>query len=324
MRPHIWYFALSDCRGERRSTANATIEVEYELRIRQEGGSEFSYEAQFMLPVQVCAMLLLSAFVVWFAWRCRKCWLSTGGVLHPVLWYLTAGVLLQYVAQALHVRDLWRYRADGVGEWTIDALSSNLFLASEVLHTTLILMIAQGHTILPSRQGDSLTFMKLVAAGVLLLHAALVGFGRQQDGASSTHHENDGAVGWAILALRLLLYSWFLHCVRGSRQQGGFRLHPFLQQLEFAGSLYFLAYPLTFVVVQALAPYLRHPVMQGGLLVTRLASSAGLAKLFLSRGRYFRVSELGGSLLPSGGLSPTMLPSSRLGNGFYGGERKAE
>merc|ERR1719181_923336 len=121
--------------------------------------------------------------------------------------------------------------------------------------------------------------MKLVAAGVLLLHILLVGLGRLQDGASK-HHEHDGAVGWAILALRLLLYTWFLRSVQGSQQQGGFRLHPFLRQLQFVGSLYFLAYPLTFLVAQAFAPYLRHPVMQVGLLITRLASSAWLANLF--------------------------------------------
>merc|ERR1712039_376164 len=133
----------------------------------------------------------------------------------------------------------------------------NLFMASQVLHTTLILIIAQGHTLLPSSSGVisghgcDVRFMKGVVAVVLVLHAALVGLGKLQDGASFKHHENDGPVGWAILAIRLALYTWFLQSLHVLRQRAGFRLDAFLQQFRIAGSIYFLAYPVIFMVVQA-------------------------------------------------------------------------
>jgi hypothetical protein len=300
MRPHIWYFALSDCRPA--PGRNSTLDLEFEFRARQENGSEFSFEAQHMLLAQSLMLLIFTAFLAWFARRCQTSWRSTGGLLHPVVWSLSAAVGLQYVAQALHVIHLWRFEVDGVGAWSVDALSENLFMASQVLHTTLILIIAQGHTLLPSssEHGCDLAFMKRVAAAVLLLHAALVGLSKLQDGASFKHHENDGPVGWAILGIRLALYIWFLQSLRSLRLRTGFRLQAFLQQFQIAGSLYFLAYPVIFVVAQAFAPYLRHPIMQGGLLVTKLVSNAWLASLFLSRGSYFRVSALSASLLPGG------------------------
>jgi hypothetical protein len=311
VRPHIWYFALSDCRPS--PGRNSTLNLEFEFHARQENGSEFSFEAQHMLLAQTLMLCLFTVFLAWFARRCQTSWRSTGGVMHPVVWCLTAAVGLQYAAQALHVGHLWRFAFDGVGAWTIDALSENLFMASQVLHTTLILIIAQGHTLLTSSSGHGcdLALMKRIAAGVLVLHAALVGLGKLQDGASHKHHENDGLIGWAILAIRLALYVWFLKGVRALRQRGGFRLDAFLQQFRFAGSLYFLAYPVIFVIAQVFAPYLRHPIMQGGLLVTKLLSNAWLASLFLSRGSYFRVSALSASLLPGGGS-----PRGFEGGGF--------
>merc|ERR1712072_921946 len=152
-----------------------------------------------------------------------------------------------------------------------------------------------GYTLLPSR-GGRLIIVKWIALLSLFIHAALVSFSKLQDESACKYHENEGAVGWVLLSVRLLLLSWFVFAVQASQQQGGLRLHDFLQLFQVAGTIYFLAYPLLFMVVQIFAPYLQHPIMQIGLLAMQTASVVWLAELFLSRGTYFKISALSTSL----------------------------
>merc|ERR1712217_143430 len=135
----------------------------------------------------------------------------------------------------------------------------------------------------------------------MLAYSSVAGLRAMDDDAAYRHHEHEGAIGWAILVLRLLLFAWFLKSLQECQRAGGIRLHQVLQEFRVAGSVYFLAYPALLLVVQVFAPYLRHPIMHTGLLTMQLASSAWLASLFLSRGTYFRASVLSASMLPGGG-----------------------
>jgi hypothetical protein len=206
---------------------------------------------------------------------------------------------LQFVAHTLHTLHLWHYQADGSGIALLDLLSEVMFMLSQVVQTTLLIAIAMGYTLLPSRDGR-MVIVKWIALLSLVLHAGLVSFGKLQDESDSKYHENEGAVGWVLLTVRLLLLSWFVFATQASQEQGGMRLHDFFQRFRVAGVIYFLAYPLLFVVVQVFAPYLQHPVMQIGLSIMQTTSHVLLAELFLSRGLYFKVSALSTSLLPSG------------------------
>merc|ERR1712046_320257 len=119
-----------------------------------------------------------------------------------------------------------------------------------------------------------------------------VGFGKVQDESACKHHENEGAVGWVLLSVRLMLFGWFVLALQASQREGGLRLEHFLRSFRVAGSLYFLAYPVLFAAAQIFAAYLRHSVLQLGLLAMQTTSSVWLAHLFLSRGSYFKVSTL--------------------------------
>jgi hypothetical protein len=274
--------------------------VEYEIHFKQVDGSEFSIEMRYMLAWSCVALLGLTVLYLHYSKRCRGVW-NSAGALHPVIWILIAAALLQYAAQFLHLLHLWNYRGNGIGLWTLDALSEILFMLSQVVRTTIFIAIAMGYTLLPSATGQ-LGLMKAIAALALCVHAALVGFGKLQDDESCKYHENEGAVGWVLLTVRLLLLTWFVAAAQASQQKAGLKLQCFLRQFQLAGALYFLAYPAIFIVVQVFAPYLQHPVLQIGLMIMQTSSVVFLAELFLTRGAYFKVSSLGSSLLPSAGF----------------------
>jgi len=302
VRPHIWYFALSSCHG---SAHEAPIEVDYEVRMRQYDDSELSAEMRPMLPASVTALFCLTAFAGHFCARCRR-FRSNVGMVHPVILTLSAVIFAQWLAQAFHTIHLWIYRGDGVGEVTLDFISEVLFMLSQVVTSTLLILIAQGYTLLRSKMED-MELIRPIAIVVGIVHVVLVGLGKLQGDTSGKYHEHEGLVGWILLAIRILLYVWFASGVRDLRRKSGFRLHTFLQRFNFVGSVYFLAFPTIFTIVQVFAQYLQHPIMQVGLLTMQTASSFWLADLFLSRGEYYEVSDLSSSLLPGccGGFSPT-------------------
>jgi len=302
IRPHIWYFALSRCTD----AGNRMTELDYELSMRQFDESELSVEVRYMPIVTVAALLCLTGFLARFASRCRGLCRSMGNV-HPVIQTLAASVALQWLAQVSHSLHFLLYSQDGVGSAAVEAVAEVLFMVSQVLSSTLLIIIAQGYTLTRS-SGCGLDLVRHVAVAVAILHVVLVGHGKLQGEASYKYHGNEGAIGWTLLAVRLLLFAWFAVGLQSLKRKGGFRLQCFLKSFQLAGSLYFLAYPAIFVVAQLFAPYLQHPVMQIGLVAMQTASAFWLAHLFLSRGAYFEVSTLSACLLPGGKSGvPTLL-----------------
>jgi len=145
---------------------------------------------------------------------------------------------------------------------------------------------------------DTLELVKPTSLAVSIVHAVLVGISKAHGGTSVKNHENDDAIGWLLLAIRLVLFAWFLVATQAAQGKGGYQVQSFLHQFQITGSVYFLAYPLIFLVVQGCAPYLQHPIMQTGLLVMQTACNGWFASLFLTRGAYFKTSALSLPLLP--------------------------
>jgi len=297
VRPHIWYFALSDCRRSR--LGNATRDIDFEFVARQPSESHFSYEMMWMPSACFVAFVGLSLFLAWFVGKCRKFHQSAGS-LHPVIWVLASAVVLQYASHLFHGFHLWLYAGNGEGSQAVDTLAETFFMLSQVLQTTLLIGIASGYTLVP-QMTCSLDLLKWTVALVCLLHVMLVGGGKLQGEDANKHHEYEGGVGTILLVLRLALFAWFISSLRRCQAIGGIRLEAFLQRFACAGSVYFLSYPCLCLVTQVFAPYLRRPLLQIGLTAMQAASSAWLATLFLSRGEYFKASVLSASQLPGGG-----------------------
>mmetsp|Transcript_101155 Transcript_101155/g.325892 ORF Transcript_101155/g.325892 Transcript_101155/m.325892 type:complete len:445 (-) Transcript_101155:138-1472(-) len=294
-RPHIWYFAISDCDG---ALQNFTHRLRFEFKATQDTGSEFSIEMGWMPLANFVFLCGISAFVWKFIVQTRSFSRSSGSV-HPVIWTLSVAIVLQFIAQVFHTIHLWVYAYDGNGVKAMEVLSEILFMLSQVTQTSLLILIALGYTLLQSKIGE-LDLMIPMCFMVGVIHIMLVGFGKIKDDASYKYHENEGVVGWVLLVMRLLLYVWFLWAVQSSASEGGMKLQTFLRQYRAAGSLYFLAYPFIFIITKCFAPYWQHLVMAIGLMSMQMGSNLWLASLFLTRGEYFKVSTLSASSLPGG------------------------
>lgn len=295
-RPHIWYFAITDCNG----FFNRSTPIEFEFQARQFDESELSLEMRYLPMATSASLVCLTMLLLEHARRCQR-FKQSAGALHPVVWVLTLALGMQYIGQVFHFLHLERYDEDGEGIWAFDALAEMLNMLSQAVHAILLIAIAQGYTLSCPRM-DELRLMKPTAIAVMAIHASLVYVGKLQGdfSAAHRHHAHCGPVGWALLAIRVLLFVWFGNATRSTRERSGMHLQTFLDRFGFAGSVYLLAYPFVYVVAQVLAPYLRHPFMQVALLATQTMADLWLAALFLTRGAYFKVSELSASVLPGG------------------------
>merc|ERR1711865_449466 len=119
--------------------------------------------------------------------------------------------------------------------------------------------------------------------GIAMIHGMLVGLGKIQDDSASKFHENEGICGWVLLIMRLILYIWFMWaCGSTASDKGsGMKMRQFLSPFRAAGSLYFLSYPLIFLIFRQFAPYLQHRLTSIGLMVMQMCSNIWLSKLFL-------------------------------------------
>jgi len=295
VRPHIWFFALSDCD---QALQNFTHRLKFEFKANQDGGSEFSVEMR-MMPTANFIYLLGFTYFVWLFVVRTKTFQKSSGSIHPVIWTLSVAILIQFIAQIFHSIHLWRYGYDGSGVKALEVLSEILSMLSQVTLSSLLILIALGYTLLQSKIGE-LDLMIPMCFMVGVIHIMLVGFGKIKDDASYKFHENEGAVGWVLLITRLGLYAWFLWAVQSSASEGGMKLRTFLSQFRIAGSIYFLAYPMIFLMTKCFAPYYQHAAMAVGLMLMQMGSNLWLANLFLTRGEYFKVSTLSSSMLPGG------------------------
>lgn len=295
VRPHIWYFAISDCDG---ALQNFTHRLKFEFKASQDGGSQFSIELRYMPLANVVFLIGLSYFVWVFVVQTRSFSRSAGSV-HPVIWTLSAAIVLQFIAQVFHTLHLWCYAYDGSGVKALEVLSEICFMLSQVTQTSLLILIGLGYTLLQSKIGE-LDLMIPMCFMIGVIHIMLVGFGKIKDDASYKYHENEGVVGWVLLIMRLFLYAWFLWAVHSSSSESPSKIRDFYRRFRAAGSIYFLSFPAIFVFTKCFAPYVQHGVMAVGCMTMQMGSNLWLANLFLTRGEYFNVSTLSSSALPGG------------------------
>lgn len=253
-----------------------------------------------MLTANLICLMVFTVFVYQFYTRAKDFFKSID--VHPVVWTLVVAMILHYIAQVFHTFHLYRYRLDGSGMKAFEVLSEIMFMLSQVIQTSLLILIALGYTLIQSKIGE-LDLMIPMCFMVAVIHIMLVGFGKIQDDASYKYHENEGACGWVLLVLRLLLYVWFLWAVQSTANEpgAGRNLQRFCRgQFRIAGSIYFLTYPLIFLITKQFAPYLQHAIMSIGLMLMQMGSNLWLASLFLRKSEYFKVSTLNSSFLPGG------------------------
>lgn len=273
VRSHVWYFVLVDC-----SALQDSVKFEYEISQLNQGQSHFSVETRWTLPSNILSLLCFVLFCGLFAKRCLA-EMSSVGRLHTVIWALAAVIAMQLLAQSLHALHLWR------------------FILSQLVQSTLLILIGYGYTLMPVdvQPGTVLLIFSISA----VIHIILVLLTKAEDSADK-FHDYDGLAGKMLLGFRLAAFVIFLWCLKSTIRGAPFRIRNLLTKFGFIGTLYFVGPPCLVLLVLVFAPYWRPPLLNTSLMFLQIGTAWWLHNLFLSRGEYFKVSELNSSSLPGG------------------------
>jgi len=176
IRPHFWYFSLSNCRnnfdGSSGEDERQPYRIEYELRWVQFDESELSLELRYMPIASSFALVILAVLGVGLVYKCYSMRRSFDQ-LHPVIYALAMAMILQGASQILHLYHLKAYENNGFGHPAADMFAEVLFQLSQVAGASLLIAIAQGYTLVRSRLSE-VQLLTPVAAVVAVLHVLLV------------------------------------------------------------------------------------------------------------------------------------------------------
>lgn len=295
MKPHIWYFALSACNT---TWINEAHYFRYEFHATQENGSQLSAEQQFTLLASGVTLCASTIFTWVFGQRCWK-WRLTYDGLHPVIRILAIAIMLGYIAQLFHTCHLAAYRFNGNGLPRVDFFSEMLFSLGQGMQMSLLILIGSGYTLLQKKFGELDVILPLCLC-VAIIQILLIAIAKMQKETQYKFHDMEGGIGWSFFGLKLLLWLWFLYESQCTQARGGVRLQSFLGSFQKAGSLYFLSFPVVFLIVHGIPPYVQPPLLAFGAQTLQIVSNMWLASLFLLKGEYFKVSTLSESDLPGG------------------------
>lgn len=138
-----------------------------------------------------------------------------------------------------------------------------------------------------------------------VVHLAIVAGAKFTADYRYKYHDLEGTTAWFISILRLTMFAAFVYNWRDTyyhqvdRQKASTsQLQVFLKQFLVAGALYFIYYPILLGVASIFAPYLRHKVMGFGTFLVQIICMMWLGKLFLSKGIFFKLSDMSRSFLP--------------------------
>lgn len=294
-RAYVWYVAAHDCSNQ----FSSPTRIKFEYVALQENGDHFSVEQLGSYWIALLELLFFAA-LSWRVFQDCKRYIRSTDSLHPVMITFVSMIALHFVAilfQFIHFRS---YGYDGQGIKALDVIAEILNVLSQVIGTSLLVLIALGYTLLHSKLGNLDVVIPVVFI-IGVMHVLLVGFGKIKDDASYKFYENEGIVGWVLLVLRLLLLAWFIWGVKETRKESGAsKLVYFLHKFLIAGVIYFLSYPLVFVITGLFPPYMRYKVMMLGSFLMRFGSYLWMTRLFMTKGEYYEVSTLKSSFLPGG------------------------
>lgn len=156
IRPHVWYFVADDCGGTVSHTVASSLAVpvaklsplhfDWEGVITQQSGSHFSHEYRGSLYICVFHIICYSV-VFYYAGLRQVREMRRGGKIHFMLQMLNICLLAELSSSFLHLGHLAVYRQKGIGLPKLDALSEMLSVTSQIILSTVLILIAQGYSL---------------------------------------------------------------------------------------------------------------------------------------------------------------------------------
>ena len=341
--PQYWYITLDDCSLEVYLHDSQAPRMEYTLTVMDEISnikvnsdvlkdkpvySHTPADEAGMSRLHVVTAAVSLGLILLISYKIFTS-VSTGGSVHAALLIVLVAAICDASSSIFELVHLAMYEDNGIGNYTLDALSAHFEAMSDSLVALVLLSVGSGWTLPsdvlsgggPNNEG---LLNKLVCglrnpaaalvgavggdgspAGFLALaiiasHAALAQWGRTYDEDFDCYHSLENPPGRALMYFRVTLGLAFLVGVASIRNGGRCpqSLLPFLTKFAIVGISWFISLPfLSTFVASALPFHRRHQAISAGSAFAQSCSLASLAWMFgadSDASAYHRLSKVQG------------------------------
>lgn len=291
-RSHYWFFVVDDCSLEEYFQDNRIPQMEYDLLVfnhLSSSGQDLSHlsaDEHYMTTLHTIT-LLLSGIVAFLLVVMIVVSTTTGknkSVHAAVVWVAVAAGLDAW-SSFFEIMHLQIYKANGVGSYAIDALSTHAEALCDTMLILLLLSIASGWT-LPSdvisvnangnpfqrfllELGRPMAALRrfnasgALAVSVLVAHVVLAQLGRTFDEDFNSYHQFENWPGKLVMGIRVVLGLLFMVATVQTRTRcNAKQLRHFYIKLGVLGLIWFLSLPFLTLVCNLFVPfYIRHPTI---------------------------------------------------------------
>lgn len=292
VRPHVWYFALSDCDGN----LNGKSRFKVEITVTNPNGSHFSLEEQGLEYLYTLLLIFLSAFLYTDLRKFMRHYRLTDEIEGPLLGVCIAIVCAfsSVLVESLH---LWVYSYNGRGLIVLDFMAQAFEVLSQLTLTVMMILISSGWTLKYREFPDADIYLP-VSLLVGMLHVLIVGIGRVADDSYYKFSDYEGVTGLIIVIMRLGMWGWFVYCINDLLKSVTGQIAKFTRYFGVIASVYFLALPLIIVISWAFEPYTRHKAVRIGTWALQAVAIAAMSRLFGEKSSYYKISTMSSSVLP--------------------------
>jgi Rhodopsin-like GPCR transmembrane domain len=311
-RNHYWYFTIDDCSLEDYYQDNAIPNIHYTIHMRNfriwkthyVHYGEFSSDDQNIFPIHAFSMLFtcisLGCLLVFVTYQLNFDRSKSYTIHIAVLWVMGAALLdiLSGTCELLHIA---QYNQDGVGNYTLDALSAHFEAQCDSMIMILLLSIAAGWTLptsvitVPGNSSSTsenvhhhpvfIMVQKLISSlahpistgisgpsGILAVvvattHVILAQWGRVFNDEFDSYHDFDHAPGYFMLFFRTVAGFLFMSAVQSSTSKPNCppNIQQFYRMYGLIGLLWFWLLPLWVIFCHVALPYYKlKPYVYGG------------------------------------------------------------
>ncbi|CAG9326709.1 unnamed protein product [Blepharisma stoltei] len=292
LRPHIWYFAISDCEGK----LSDKTRIKVEMHFVNEGHSEFSTEDNGLVYLYPILLVLYLIALSGNIFRLIKMFQKTNDIETNVIFF-NSSIGCQFGGIFFQCIHLWVYSYNGKGITVFDFFSQSLEIVSTLIITILFILMATGWTLKQKEFPDADVYIP-VGLMVVLLNLVIVGLGRITDDSYYKFSDYEGIIGFLLILIRIGLWGWFIYLIRGLMTKVHGKMSQFVTQFAALATIYFLALPALIIISWLFAPYFRNKVVILGSTVIQMGVFVFLTHLFSEKSTYYKISSMSDSVLP--------------------------
>eukprot|EP00536_Pseudo-nitzschia_multiseries_P013616 jgi/Psemu1/212245/e_gw1.594.20.1 len=279
---HYYYFVIMDCSLEFYMHDESIPKMSYTVTTWNDGShvsaDEIHLENLHTVTSLVSGILAITLCVVIVIQLYEK------STVHAAIFLVMAAAASDSFSSMFELIHLSLYAHNGIGSYSMDALSAHLEAVCDSLVAVLLLSIAAGWT-LPSDvvavQQNATPMQKLLdgfkspfealsalhptaflGIAIFLSHIVLAQWGRMYNDDFDSYHDLEHLPGKFLMLNRIILGLCMMACCLSTRMRCLPSLRSFYMQLTVIGTLWFLSLPILTWIVNTFIPFhMRHRVV---------------------------------------------------------------